>query len=84
MADFSARVSACSFPITKICNGIHQGCSVWGSVKSSGSQTFTHFNEPKCRSRAIKSSSNFMPFFRIFGYKSVVKNAGALDGRQTF
>jgi len=23
-----------------------QGCSVRGSVKSSGSQTFTHFNKP--------------------------------------
>ena len=24
----------------------HQGCSVRGSVKSSGLRTFTHFNEP--------------------------------------
>jgi hypothetical protein len=34
----------------------NQGCSVRGSVKSPGSWTFTHFNEPfKCRSRAFKS-----------------------------
>ena len=34
--------------------GIYQGCSVRGSVKNSGSQTFTHFIEPsKCRLLAI-------------------------------
>jgi len=34
-----------------VCNAVdvslcvYQGCSVWGSVKTSGLQTFTHFNE---------------------------------------
>ena len=56
---------------------IHQGCSVRGSVKSSGSQTFTHFNKPlKCRLWAIKSSSNFMPVFRIYRSKIAAQNAG--------
>jgi len=51
-------VSAIHLP--GIVNTYKQGCSVRGSAKSSGSRTFTHFNEfEKCRSEFDQSSTNF-------------------------
>ena len=64
-----------NLPIYYFMLTITQVCSVWGQfgvslVKSSGSQTSTHFNKPYIgRSRANNGSSNLMLFFRIFRSK---------------
>jgi len=49
-----------------------QGCSVRGSIKSSGSRTFTNFNElEKCRSEFGQSSTNFWRFGQTLQHVSV-------------
>jgi len=63
-----------------------QGCSVRGSVKSSGSQTFTHLTNPKnAGQEVLKVRRTLGPSFEFLGPKLYPNmQEKALGGRQTF